>query len=90
MQPIDKNLHEIGLKSLSFLTDNPDYLGRFLDQSGLSVDELKNDIQNQDLQIGILDFLFADESLLMVFCSSQNIDPAYLQKLYAKLSYTGS
>ncbi len=82
-------LEQVGLRAVHFLTDNPDYLGRFLDQSGLSIDELRENIASQELQTGILDFLFSDESLLIVFCSSQDIDPAHLQKLYARLTYGG-
>ncbi len=88
MQNSQNELEEIGLKAVSFLSDNADYLGRFLNHSGMSVDELKNSITERGLQIGLLDFLFSDESLLMMFCSAHNIDPASLQKLHAKLNYT--
>ncbi len=67
---------EIGLAALLFLTEDADRLGRFLGETGLSPGELKRTAGSAEGLVAVLDYLLADESLLMVFAAGAGLEPA--------------
>lgn len=66
----------IALKMLAFLASDGNRLGTFLAASGLGPADLKSSARNPQFLAGVMDYLLGDESLLLTFAESGEIDPA--------------
>lgn len=64
----------LGLKALSWLINSPDDLGRFLNISGSSTEELRSRAGDPVYLAAILEFLLTDDSLLVAFCEAETVD----------------
>lgn len=58
----------LALEALAWVAGRPDDIGRFLTVSGLDATDLRRAAGNRDLLGSVLDFLLADEALLLDFC----------------------
>lgn len=65
----------IGIRALSFIASDPDRIGRFLVQSGLGPDSLREAAREPGFLISVLDHLLADESMLLAFCEGEQVRP---------------
>ncbi len=65
----------IGLAALVFLTEDGERLGRFLGETGLSPADLGSAAGTPHMLAAVLEYLLADESLLMVFAAGAGLDP---------------
>lgn len=65
----------LALSALVFLGEDRARLVRFLDLTGLSPDELRQQAQSPDLLAAVLDHLLEDESALLVFTATAGIAP---------------
>ena len=74
------------LKALGFLAESEDALARFLANSGLGPTELQARAGEADLLASVLDFLLADDSLLMGFCEAESLEPKDVHRARAELS----
>jgi hypothetical protein len=63
------------LKALAYLGESEDPFGRFIDQTGLSPDSLRERIAEPEFLTAVLDFLLTDDSLLMGFCEQEGLQP---------------
>jgi hypothetical protein len=68
----------LGLEALAWLAAEPDALDRFLAGSGVSGAELRGAAGSPDLAIALLDFLLANEPLLLAFCEASGSNAASL------------
>lgn len=68
----------IALQAVSFLATDEDRLSRFLTLSGTGPDALRSALHDDSFQAAVLDYLMQDESLLLVFCAEQGIDPVMM------------
>jgi len=59
----------IALKALEFIAKDPRRLARFVELTGLTCDDVSNLAQSAGFQAALLDYLLADETLLLVFAS---------------------
>jgi hypothetical protein len=75
----------LGLKGLTWLAGEPDALLRFLAVSGLELDDLKARAGDPELLAAILDFLLAEDALLMSFCNAEALDPKRIHQARALL-----
>ena len=66
---------EIGAAALVYLTEDRDRLVRFLELTGVSPDELRQQAQSPALLGALLEHLLGDESMLLVFAASAGLDP---------------
>lgn len=66
---------EIAIKALTYLSNDPELMGRFLALSGLDPAGLKDVVSEPSFLAGILDFLLMDDSLLLTFASNASINP---------------
>lgn len=66
----------IALQGLVFLSGDNSRIARFLSLTGLDAAEVRRNAQEPWFLAAILDHLMSDESLLLVFCAENSIDPA--------------
>lgn len=65
----------IALLGLAFLAADAERLGPFLASTGMGPHDLSERATQADLQVSVLDWLLADESLLLIFAADNNIRP---------------
>ena len=66
----------ISLRVLAFLADDRDRLQRFLNLTGIAPDVLAVLAPDPHFQAAVLEYLLADEPLLLEFCGNAKIDPS--------------
>jgi hypothetical protein len=71
----------VGLLALGFLAADEDRLERFLALSGLDLETLRSRAQDPALHGGLLDYLLADEPLLLAFAAEQDLKPEWILAL---------
>ncbi len=64
----------IALGALAFLAGRPEDIERFLRNSGLSVDELRDRAGDPDMLRAVTEFLLGDDALVTGFCEEQGLD----------------
>jgi len=65
----------IAIAALGFLASETDRLGRFLALTGIRPDSIREAAREPDFLLGVLDYLVADETLLLAFANQNEIDP---------------
>lgn len=65
----------VAIAALQFLAGRPEELGRFLTLSGIDPADLRKLAADTEFLGGILDFLLADEALLLVFATEAGLAP---------------
>jgi Protein of unknown function (DUF3572) len=73
---IEDDAETLAIKGLSFLAGHPEELGRFIALSGIEPAALRQCAADPAFLLGILDFLLADEALLMVFAEENGLSPS--------------
>jgi Protein of unknown function (DUF3572) len=64
----------LALKGLAFLARDPEQLLRFLTATGVELDHLRQRAEDPELLAAVLDFLLAEEALLLDFSASEGLD----------------
>jgi 16S rRNA G527 N7-methylase RsmG len=70
----------IALNALGFLVDSPEDLEKFMRQSGVDLATIRASAADRDFLTAVLDFLMADEALLVRFCESTQTEPKKVQR----------
>ena len=65
----------ISLRVLAFLAEDRDKLQRFLNLTGIAPDALAALVAENHFHAAVLEYLLADEPLLLEFCASEDLDP---------------
>jgi hypothetical protein len=65
----------LAISALSFLAEEPGRLSRFLDLTGLSPTTLRQAAGDPRFLASVLDYLVADESLLLAFAANTQVTP---------------
>ena len=65
----------VAVAVLGFLSRNPEYLGRFLAETGIGPGQLRDLVREPGFLAGLLEFVLADESLLLAFAESEKLRP---------------
>ncbi len=68
----------LAISALSFLATDPDRLSRFLAVTGLESGDLRRAAAGAGFLPAVLDYLLADEALLVAFAADQRLDPALI------------
>ena len=71
----DGDAEMIAISALQFLAGRPEEFARFLALSGIDPAALRRLAGDTDFLGGILDFLLADEALLLVFAAEAGLAP---------------
>lgn len=66
----------LAVEALSFLASDGSRIASFLEATGLAPRDLRQAARSPGFLAGVLEFIAADESLLLVFASEKAIDPA--------------
>jgi len=70
----------MALKALGFLAQDGERLGRFLALTGTAPAALRQLAGEARFLAGVLDYLRADQSLLLAFAEAENLDPALIDR----------
>jgi hypothetical protein len=81
---------EMSERALTFLSERPAELQRFLTASGLAPDELLTAHKDKAILAAVLGFVAADESLAKDFSESQGLKPGALLNACAVIDPHGS
>jgi len=71
----DETAWTVALRALAFVAADETLLERFLQLSGLSLDDLRIGAEDPAVLAGVLDFLLAHEPDLRAFCAAAEIAP---------------
>jgi hypothetical protein len=63
----------LALEALAWLAGHPDGISRFLAISGLAAGDLRRAVGDRELLSSVLDFILANELLLVEFCQNASI-----------------
>jgi hypothetical protein len=66
----------IAIQALSFMASEPERLGRFLAVTGIGPESIRAAAATPGFLAGILDYLIANEALLLDFTAERGLDPA--------------
>jgi hypothetical protein len=69
----------LALEGLGWMAGEPEAIEKFLSLSGLEPGALREAATDPQTGVAVLDFLLADEPLLLKFCDSRGIDPRQVQ-----------
>lgn len=65
----------VAIAILGYLGRNPEHLGRFLADSGIGPGQLRGMVKEPGFLVGLLEFVLADESLLLAFAENEKVRP---------------
>lgn len=65
----------MALEALAWLVGQPAAISRFLTMSGLEAGDLRRSVGDPGLQASVLDYVLANEALLLEFCQSASLKP---------------
>jgi hypothetical protein len=68
----------VAIQALSFLAQDPARLGRFLAETGLGPETIRQAAKDRAFLIGVLDFILNDEGLIDDFCAAHDLKPRQL------------
>jgi hypothetical protein len=68
----------LAAQALSFITEEPQSLSRFLDTSGISAAQIRTAAIEPGFLAGVLEYMLSDETLLRAFADRAGIDPGTL------------
>ncbi|WP_230532154.1 DUF3572 domain-containing protein [Microvirga roseola] len=78
----------VALGAFSYITSNEEALTRFLSISGLQPDTIRSAAAAPGFLAGILDYVAADEPLLLVLAEAMNTTPERIMEAHRTLSPT--
>ena len=65
----------MAIRAVGFLAADEDLFLRFVNLTGLSIDEIKVRMNDSALLGAVLDFILADERLLLAFADAMDLPP---------------
>lgn len=65
----------IAIKSLAYISQSPEEISKFINITGIETSDIIRLKENLKFLGGVLDFITADESLLLAFCSNEQMSP---------------
>ena len=66
----------VAIQALSFLAAEPARLGRFLAETGLGPETLRNAANSPEFLVNVLDFVLSDEKLVKEFAEASELKPS--------------
>jgi hypothetical protein len=75
----------LAIAALLFIAAETETLSRFLELTGLDPGDVRAAAADQRFLLAVLDFLMADEPLLLAFATSENLAPETIVSAHRKL-----
>ena len=75
----------LAISALLFIAAETDTLSRFLELTGLDPGDVRAAATDKRFLLAVLDFLMADEPLLLAFAASETLTPETVVAAYRKL-----
>ena len=75
----------LAIQALAFVAEEPARLARFLAASGIEAEQIRAAARERGFLAGVIEHMLADESLLVAFADSADIDPAAIARAHAAL-----
>lgn len=76
----------IAIKSLAYISQMEEEMTKFMAETGITAPDVIRLKESLKFLGGVLEFLSADESLLMAFCSSEQFSPDQIEAAREHLS----
>ncbi len=70
-----EDAEDIAIRAFSFLAVDEDRMARFFDLTGFDPVRIATTARDPSFLPGILDYLLADEALLLTYCANAQLDP---------------
>ena len=77
--PTLENAQTLALKVLGFLANSPETMERLMQQSGLDSATIRERAAEPDFLLAVVDFLMANEDVMIDFCQVTRIEPKAVQ-----------
>ena len=81
-----ESAQSLAISALAFIAADPDRLGRFLNLTGLGPDNLRTAAADPAFLASVLDYLIADETLLVEFAGDAGLKPEAVAQAQQALS----
>ncbi|MDQ0510661.1 DUF3572 domain-containing protein [Ancylobacter amanitiformis] len=81
---------EVALGALGFLAADPERIGPFLAESGLSPADLRGIAGSTPFHVALLDFLINRQDLLIAYAGEAGIDPGHVVAAREILAHDGT
>jgi hypothetical protein len=75
----------LAITALLFIASETETLSRFMELTGIDPGDIRAAAQNKRFLLAVLDFLMADEPLLLAFAASENLRPEVIVAAHRKL-----
>jgi hypothetical protein len=75
----------LAIQGLAFIAEEPERLNRFLETTGIALDQIRAATREPGFFAGVLEHMLSDESLLIAFADSAGIDPAEVARARSAL-----
>jgi hypothetical protein len=85
LKPAVLSLKELAQLCLDHLVHNPDQLAEFMVQTGLSPDNLRRLVGTDGFAHGLLDYVVANEPLLLAIAAEAQLKPESITQTWARL-----
>ncbi|RYB04957.1 DUF3572 family protein [Lichenibacterium ramalinae] len=76
----------LAIQALTFIASNPEHAERFLALSGLGPGDLRGAAADPAFLLGVMDYLVADEPLLLLFAADAGLAPEAVVAAHDRLS----
>ena len=76
----------LAVEGLSFIANDPEMLGRFMDLAGLAPKDLRVAAGEPEFLAGVLSFLMDHEAVLLAFAATAGISPHHVASAHLALS----
>jgi hypothetical protein len=74
---------------LSFLAENPEELLGFMQYAGLDPATLRGSVGSPALERGLIDYVAANESLLLALCANSGLTPEEFMRVWHRINPAG-
>ena len=86
---IELTARALGDMCLHYLAENPAQLAEFMTMTGYSPDALRKAAGGPGLDRGLIDYVAANEPLLLAVCANNSLKPDDFMRVWARLNPAG-
>jgi hypothetical protein len=80
LRPCRDEAEMLAIQALTFIAQEPERLARFVDMTGIEVEQIRTAARDRGFLAGVLDHMLGDEILLIAFAAELGVDPAEIAR----------